>query len=87
MQEYNRPLVRLRTVDQIMVELNQLDPGSNISKHFVRTLAVSHAIPVVYVGNRRLIDLDGLLSYLQCCSTNVKPEQTEQIGQIRKVQL
>jgi len=78
-------LAKMRTLDQTMIELKTLDPGSNISRNYVRQLAISGRIPVVHAGRRRLINFDALVEYLNGCGTT--PEKpTVEIGKIRRVQ-
>lgn len=55
----------MRTLDECCRELKRLDPDTAISKYFVRRLALSGAIPTVKCGCKRLINLDGLIEYLQ----------------------
>lgn len=57
-------LARMRTLDECYAEIKQMDENTAISKYYIRQLALSGAIPVVMCGRKRLINLDGLISYL-----------------------
>ena len=58
---------RMRFAAQAVREIRQLDPNSQISVRFVRNLIATGAVPSVPVGcgNRRLVNLDALLDYLE----------------------
>jgi hypothetical protein len=60
--------------------LDEVDPGNDITTHAVRQWALQGKINSVMVGNRRLINLESLLSFL----SNPQPEQASS-GQIRAV--
>lgn len=55
---------RMRTLDQCAAELRAIDPESALSKNAIRSLALSGAIPLVRIGNKRLINFDRLCDYL-----------------------
>lgn len=55
---------RMRTIAEAAAELRQLDPGTAVTPHYIRRLVLSHTIPHHRVGNKRLINLDLLLAYL-----------------------
>ena len=57
-------LARMRTLDEAYNELKQLDGKTAVSKYFIRQLALSGKIPTVMCGRKRLINLDGLIAYL-----------------------
>ena len=54
----------MRTLDEAYNELKQLDGNTAVSKYFIRQLALSGKIPTVMCGRKRLINLDGLIAYL-----------------------
>lgn len=78
----SKQMARLRTLDSAMAELKALDPNTNVSKNFVRQLALSGKIRVVFAGNRRMIDMDSLIDYLSNSTFEEAPEKT---GTIRRV--
>lgn len=67
-------VAKMRTLDEAIAELKQLDPHTAVSKYFIRRLALSGAIPTVMCGRKRLINLDGLIAYLN--SDHAEDEQT-----------
>lgn len=58
---------RMRFAAQAVEEIRRLDPGTQVSLKLVRRLMNSGAVPSVSVGsgNRRLVNLDALLDYLE----------------------
>lgn len=69
----NNKSVRLRTVDEIYKEIVKMDPDTQITKYFIKTLVKSNKIPSIKVGNRkRLINLDLLIQYLNNLSSQEK---------------
>lgn len=80
-------LPRMRTLDECYRELKQLDPNTAVTKYYVRRLALSGAIPTVMCGRKRLINLDGLLEYLQSPHTEPLPEQdtSQALNGIRRI--
>ncbi len=68
-------LPRMRTLDECIKELKNIDPSTSVTKYFVRGLALSGAIPTVMVGRKRLINLDGLIQYLNEPHTAEDPTQ------------
>ncbi len=67
-------LARMRTLDECYAEIKKMDNNTAISKYYIRQLALSGKIPVVMVGRKRLINLDGLIEYLSapCVSATAK---------------
>ena len=84
-------LPRMRTLDECYRELKELDPNTAVSKYFVRRLALSGAIPTVKCGCKRLINLDGLIAYLnephrqRLPSTEPLPDTSQTVNGIRKI--
>lgn len=56
---------RMRTPHQAAALLQELDPGSGVTEHFIRRLIKTGQLPSVPVGCKRLIDVDKLLAYLE----------------------
>jgi len=80
----NIKVARMRLLNEAYAELKEIDPQTNVSKNFIRQLAISGKIPVVNVGKRRLINMDGLLAYLN--GNNVLTElEVEKNDKIRRV--
>lgn len=57
-------LPRLRTLDECVALLKSLDEQTAVSKFFIRNLALNGTIPSVKSGNKRLINFDALVQYL-----------------------
>lgn len=74
---------RMRTIQEAAAELRRLDPGTAITPHYIRRLVLDGTIPHVRAGNKRLVNLDMLLSYL---SAPPAPEPEPVVyGQIRPI--
>ncbi|MBP6886677.1 MAG: hypothetical protein KBC20_01245 [Oscillospiraceae bacterium] len=76
-------MVRMRFPYEALEELKKIDPETPVTLNFIRTLARSGKIPFVPIGNRRLLNFDALLDYLQ--SPPAAVEEQEEYGQIRKI--
>jgi excisionase family DNA binding protein len=74
-------LPRMRTLDECVKELHEIDNNTAVSKYFIRQLAITGVIPTVMVGKKRLINLDGLIEYLN----NPQPIEQPVTGGIRKI--
>lgn len=64
-EQSKRRVPRMRTTAKIVEEIKALDPGSDITEYFVRQLAKDGTIPVVWAGNKALINLDDVLELLR----------------------
>ena len=73
-------LPRMRTLDETMELLREIDPNTSISKYYIRQLALSGKIPTREIGRRRLINVDALIEYLS------KPEGAPATGEIRRIE-
>ncbi len=76
-------LARMRTLDECYNEIKTMDSNTAITKYYIRQLAITNKIPVVMVGRKRLINLDGLLEYLSAPHTTENDNSTA--GKIRKI--
>ena len=56
---------RMRTARGAVAFLRELDPGSEVSEHFIRQLIKTGQLPSVPVGTKRLVNVDLLLDYLK----------------------
>lgn len=67
--------VRMRYITQAVTELHQLDPNTPVNARLIKRLVKQGIIPSVPVGNgnRRLINFDALLEYLE----NPQPPATD----------
>lgn len=60
-------MVRMRFAAQALDELRKLDPETPVTLRFIKQLMRTGAIPSVPVGNgnRRLLNFDALVAYLE----------------------
>lgn len=74
---------RMRTIGEAAAELRKIDPGTAVTPYRIRQLVLDGTIPHVKAGNKRLVNLDTLLRYLE---TAPAPEPEPVLyGQIRPV--
>lgn len=59
-----RPMRRMRTACQLHKELVKLDPQTSVSLSYVRRMVRQGILPYHQVGNKRLVDLDLFLAYM-----------------------
>lgn len=69
-------LPRMRTIDQAAAWLQENDPGTAFTKTALRRLVVTGQLPSVRVGQKYLVNLDLLESYLMGST-----EATASVGQ------
>ena len=75
---------RMRTAAKIVAEIKALDPGSEVTEYYIRQLTKDGVIPVVWAGNKALVDLDTVL-YLLRIGT-VRPQASPSVIEgIRRV--
>lgn len=74
---------RMRTIKEAVAELKELDSGTAIHEYFVRSLVNENKIPFVRAGRKILINLDGLLEYLN--QPEPKEGKPPLYGTIRRV--
>ena len=77
-------MVRLRFAAQALDELRKLDPETPVTLRFIKQLMRTGAIPSVPVGNgnRRLLNFDALVAYLE--NPPIEPVQQAAPG-IRRI--
>lgn len=76
-------MIRMRFPAQALEELRKTDPDTPVSLKMIRRLVKTGVIPSIPVGNgnRRLLNFDALLAYLEN-PTESRPEQTHGIRRI-----
>lgn len=75
---------RMRTIDQAIAWLLDNDPGTALTKTGLRRLVTTGQLPSVKVGQKYLVDLDALESYLS--GTNPPPlRMPPPVGGIRPI--
>lgn len=65
---------RMRTASKIVTEIKAMDPGSEVSEHYVRKLVKSGMVPVVWAGNKALINLDDVLAIMRAGTVRQETE-------------
>lgn len=75
---------RMRTVSRIVAEIKALDPSTEVSEYFIRQLIKAGTVPVVWAGNKALINLDDVLEILRT-GTTVAQASPPTVGGIRRV--
>lgn len=75
---------RMRTAPKIVAEIKALDPDTEVTEYYVRQLVKAGAVPVVWAGNKALINLNDVLDLFR---VGAAPPQTEAltVGSIRKI--
>lgn len=74
---------RMRTAEKCLEEIKKLDPETELTVHYIRELIRMEFVPVVYVGRKKLVDVDQLIQKLG--DGVPMPEKPVAIGQIRRV--
>ena len=77
---------RMRTATKIVAEIKALDPESEVTEYYVRQLIKSGAVPVVWAGNKALLNLDNVLNLLRLGTSRVEPESAV-VGGIRRIEV
>ncbi|MCI8811068.1 MAG: hypothetical protein HFF84_13375 [Oscillibacter sp.] len=75
---------RMRTAPKIVAEIKALDPDSEVTEYYIRNLVKSGAVPVVWAGNKALINLDAVIELLRQGTSRPQAEVPTCRG-IRKV--
>ena len=75
---------RMRTIPKIIAEIKALDPETEVTEHWVRQLAKTGAVPVVWAGCKALINLDDVLALL-CTGTEKRTPEPDTVGGIRRI--
>lgn len=63
-QEYQKPLPRMRTAKECFNMIHEADPDSRISLTYIRNLAKNRLVIAHKIGSRILINYDSLIEYL-----------------------
>ena len=75
---------RMRTAPKIVAEIKALDPETEITEYYVRQLVKAGAVPVVWAGNKALINLNDVLDLLRMGTP--QPQAVPQtVGGIRRI--
>lgn len=80
----DRRIPRMRTAAKIVAELRALDPETDVSEYWVRQRIKSGDVPVVWAGNKALVNLDDVLELLHMGTCKQEPEPCT-VGGIRRI--
>ncbi len=75
---------RMRTAPKIVAEIKALDPETEITEYYVRQLVKAGAVPVVWAGNKALINLNDVLDLLRV-GTPQPQAVAPTVGGIRRI--
>lgn len=70
----DKRIPRMRTAPKIVAELKALDPDTDVTEYYVRQLVKKGTVPVVWAGNKALINLNDVLNLLRM---GASPSQVE----------
>lgn len=76
-------LPRMRTISAAYAMLKEDDPNTAVSMNYLRRIVLTGQIPVHQVGNKRLLNYDALLEFLENPVETV--ESDSQHGTIRRI--
>ena len=74
-------LPKMRTATGVLAEIRAADPNTDVSLHMIRRIINSGKVPVVNAGNRKLVNVDAVLAYLEAG----EDMQTYGAGKIRQL--
>ena len=75
---------RMRTAPKIVAEIKALDADTEITEYYVRQLVKEGAVPVVWAGNKALINLNDVLNLLRT-GTAQPQAAVSTVGGIRRI--
>ena len=79
---------RMRTAAKIVAEIKAIDPGTEVTEYCIRQLVKVGAVPVVWAGNKALINLDDVIALLYQGTDRAEPEpEPRPAGGIRRVEV
>ena len=74
---------RMRTAEKVLEEIKKNDPETEVTLHYIRALIRAEAVPVVYCGRKKLVNVDAVMELLASGYTIPQPEAP--VGVIRRV--
>lgn len=77
---------RMRTAAKIVAEIKAADPDTEVTEYYIRQMAKNGSVPVVWAGNKALMNLDDVLSLLCIGVERADPEPPMVCG-IRRVEV
>ena len=86
LQEDNRRVPRMRTINEAAEELRQLDPHTAMTPYHIRRLCLDGVIPTVKAGKKLLLNLDLLLEYMSNPTADkFQPRPVPTVNGIRRI--
>lgn len=83
-KQNSQGLARMRTAHQAAEYFKQLDPETSFTEYHINRLIKTGVLPVFKSGNKRLINLDKLIQYLNSEIRDQEPAGKD-YGKIRQV--
>lgn len=79
-----RPIPRMRTAAGIVAEMKKLDPDTGVTESMIRRFVKTEQLPVVWAGNKALINLDDVLNLMMAGTEKPVPAPCI-VGGIRRI--
>lgn len=76
---------RMRTAPKIVAEIKALDPGSEVTEHYIRQLVKKGFVAVAWAGSKALINLDDVLDILWAGTERPEPPPPPTVQGIRRL--
>ena len=76
-------LPRMRTAAGVLSILQEQDPATEVTLHYIRQLIKTNKVPVTPVGCKKLVDADQVIAYIAAGQAPEKPP----VGGIRRVEV
>lgn len=78
-------LPRMRTAGKVMEIIQEQDPDTDVTLHYIRNLIKTGEIPVTPVGRKKLVDADAVIAHIAAGQAPPTSEAAKLAGQIRRV--
>ncbi|MBR5792393.1 MAG: excisionase family DNA-binding protein [Ruminiclostridium sp.] len=75
---------RMRTIPQAAAYMQEIDPGTALTKTAIRRLVLEGKLPFTAVGTKRLVAIEDLESYLEAGDV---VGSTSVMGEIRRLEV
>jgi len=76
---------RLRTINEAHKFLTEQDPGTSVTRYFLRSLVYEGVIPHIKAGKKFLIDIDSLEEQLSARLASLKSPEAPAIRGIQPI--
>lgn len=71
---------RMRTAEKVLEEIRAVDPGTEVTLHYIRQLIRVEAVPVVACGRKKLVNVDAVMALL--ASGYTLPNMDDDVGEM-----